>query len=371
MATNKDYDDVFDADVFVRNLVGLPDHIESNIDPRRHAGEMRRIEERITGVEAERQIFICPNCEKGFGLIQNMRKHIKRGVCKKQTHVENRCPKCNKIFSKREYLKRHLVSKHSTNETCGMSTVSVSQCDGCQKTFSSLSNVRKHLKNGSCRQVCCHCSEKIPSRTGIHSHIREHLDSEFLTVPQLKVLRKQLRLLGKKDAVPATVQSVQIPSSSDSSSDLDVSEAANRNEATVPIYDQERTPNFNQTLVRFRIRPVGVEMQDMMKLFSNKRQQFSDNIKNEIKRLRGVKWYLCVNVKMTKYSADGEIKDHASPNFRSTTQRVLKHEEIPSQIDEAYFKVCDSLERFKADGSGWHLDEIVLVEQTVLKYNPL
>ena len=33
--------------------------------------------------------------------------------------------------------------------------------------------------------------------------------------------------------------------------------------------------------------------------------------------------------------------------------------------------MCESLERFKAEGSGWHLDEIVLAEQTILSYNPV
>ena len=91
-----------------------------------------------------------------------------------------------------------------------------------------------------------------------------------------------------------------------------------------------------------------------------------------MKRFRGAKWYVCVTVKMTKFgSTDGEVKDSALPVLRLITQRVLKHDDIPSQIDAAYFKVWESLERFKAEGSGWHLDEIVLAEQTILNYNPL
>ena len=109
----------------------------------------------------------------------------------------------------------------------------------------------------------------------------------------------------------------------------------------------------------------------MMQLFSNRRQQFSDNIKNEMRRFRGAKWFLCVKVKMLKYGADGELKDQAEPSFRSITNSVLRHEEIHNQMDAAYFKICNSLEAFKADGSGWALEEILFVDQTVISWNPL
>ena len=33
--------------------------------------------------------------------------------------------------------------------------------------------------------------------------------------------------------------------------------------------------------------------------------------------------------------------------------------------------MCDSLEKFKADGSGCRLDDILILEQTIIKFNPL
>ncbi|MFI0416583.1 MAG: hypothetical protein ACH255_20895 [Candidatus Thiodiazotropha sp.] len=74
---------------------------------------------------------------------------------------------------------------------------------------------------------------------------------------------------------------------------------------------------------------------------------------------------------MTKYTPDGEVKDQAKPTFRSVSQIVLSHDDIPGQLDAAYFKVCDNLEKFKADGSGWRLDDILILEQTIIKFNPL
>ena len=54
-----------------------------------------------------------------------------------------------------------------------------------------------------------------------------------------------------------------------------------------------------------------------------------------MKRLRGVKWFVVVNVKMTKYSPDGDVKDQSSPSFRSISQTVLRIDEIPNQLDAA------------------------------------
>ena len=203
----------------------------------------------------------------------------------------------------------------------------------------------------------------------MRSHIRGHMNSQFLTVLELRALRKQLKLLksvaGNKGPSSTTACQSNHPhpssSSSSDSSDSDSSDSAESEDRVnhrAPTYDQERSTNFNRTLVRFRIRPAAAEAQDMMGLFSNRRQQLTDNIENEMERFkrnkkerfkRAVKWYVCVKVEMTKYSASGEVKDHASPTFRSASQTVTLPEEKPSQIDAAYFKVCDSLERFKAD----------------------
>ena len=71
----------------------------------------------------------------------------------------------------------------------------------------------------------------------------------------------------------------------------------------------------------------------------------------------------------------------SSPSLWETARYTLKYRlkgplnpkqptNQPTQIDAAYFKCCNSSEVFKVDGSGWRLDEIVLVEQTVLKNNP-
>ena len=105
-----------------------------------------------------------------------------------------------------------------------------------------------------------------------------------------------------------------------------------------------------------------------MAFLANRKQQLTDNIKTEMKRMRNVKWYASVTVKMTKYSPEGDIRDRAQPSFNSVSQTVISYEDIPAQIDAAIFKICDNLEKFSRDGSGWRLDDILLMVQTVLRY---
>ena len=86
-------------------------------------------------------------------------------------------------------------------------------------------------------------------------------------------------------------------------------------------------------------------------------------IKTEILSERAVK-------PKTNQPTDGEVKDQARLTFRSVSQIVLSHDDIPGQLD-AYFKVCDNLQKLKADGAGWRLDDILILEQTIIKFNPL
>ena len=46
-------------------------------------------------------------------------------------------------------------------------------------------------------------------------------------------------------------------------------------------------------------------------------------------------------------------------------------DELNAFIDATYFKTSASLDSFKAKGSGWVLDEIIHLEQIILKYRPL
>lgn len=134
---------------------------------------------------------------------------------------------------------------------------------------------------------------------------------------------------------------------------------------------QERHPFLNGNGVRFVMQPVGAEKYDLLGLFSDRRSQLTKNLRTELSHMRGVKFYCCIKAKMLKYDPEGNIRDQAMPTFRSTAQTILTADGLDDLIDSAYFKISASLDAFKATGSNWVLDEIIQLEQTVLKYRPL
>ena len=74
---------------------------------------------------------------------------------------------------------------------------------------------------------------KFPDRHEMLMHVREHINSEFLTVPQLRALRKQQRKIEKERSGPVLDQTRgPSPVSSGSSSDSEVS-AGSDNESGI------------------------------------------------------------------------------------------------------------------------------------------
>ncbi|MCG7879455.1 MAG: hypothetical protein N0E59_11205 [Candidatus Thiodiazotropha taylori] len=74
---------------------------------------------------------------------------------------------------------------------------------------------------------------------------------------------------------------------------------------------------------------------------------------------------------MARYNSDGELVDQGTPVFRSYTRQVLVPDVIDAQIDEAFFKMLNSLDAFRAEGSSWHIRKIIEMQQTLAKFRPL
>ena len=103
-------------------------------------------------------------------------------------------------------------------------------------------------------------------------HLREHMNQEFLTISQLRALRKQLKYFESKEHTPTPGQSADLtppdrsrnsllsPPSSSSSSDSSDTEEEEVN--------QQRRLNFNGTIVTYTIIPAGAESYDLLQLFS-------------------------------------------------------------------------------------------------------
>lgn len=134
---------------------------------------------------------------------------------------------------------------------------------------------------------------------------------------------------------------------------------------------QSRRSLFQGTLIRYRLQAQQAEQQDLTYFFSNRRQQLKQNILRELSRLKQLKWYAVIKIDMGRYNSDGELVDQGTPVFRSFTKQVLVPDVIDTQIDEAYFKMLNSLDAFRAEGSSWHIRKVIHMEQTLAKFRPL
>ena len=54
---------------------------------------------------------------------------------------------------------------------------------------------------------------------------------------------------------------------------------------------------------------------------------------------------------MGRFNSEGDLVDVAVPTFRSFTKQAITGVVADAQIDEAYFKMLNSLDAFRANGS--------------------
>ena len=207
----------------------------------------------------------------------------------------------------------------------------VHKCCGCSKSFANTSNSKKHTQSGRCKLICEHCLRVMNTLDGMRLNILQHMNHEFLTIPQLRIFRKQLKKIGNANhhhrsgslapgrstapsppvrsglrkrlrkigkhrhrssspvpglstatTPPVLRQSFSSSSSSSSSNSSDIDE-------TDIQTNQQRKENFKGKLVTYIIIPTKAEEYDLLQLFSNKRRQIYTNNTDELNRLKSFK----------------------------------------------------------------------------------
>ena len=370
MADNQDSD--FSDTDFISNLLNCDADQLRAIDN----GVVQKEADRISATVSEkRNNFCCRKCNSKFSRADSLKRHIKEERCSKKSFI---CQNCGKTYSKQGCLNKHTergkcIRPRQSDKTSGDSRNL--SCSTCGTRFSNTGNLNRHLKRNNCGSVkhqsvfeCASCGKKFRSASTLKLHFKTHQQQDQF--PSGNVDNDVSGVAGEDietDDGNGGGDGGGDDDGDDNGSDDDDGDDDVGDEGRV----QSRRTLFNDTLVRYTLRAQRAEQLDVMYFFSNRRNQLRNNIIRELGRFKHLKWYTMLKVDMIKLNSEGEQVDEAKPVFRSFTRQVLDPTSIDSQIDEAYFKMLNSLDTFKSEGSGWMIRKVLYMEQTIAKYSPL
>ena len=105
-------------------------------------------------------------------------------------------------------------------------------------------------------------------------------------------------------------------------------------------------------------------------LYKKKRQLFK-KIYKHYKKHGGIKFQISLNVKLGKYKITTEEYHEICPWFQSCIERIFSSHYIHRKIEECLRTILAFYDNFLQMGSGWFLEEILMVRLDIYKYNPL
>lgn len=319
---------------------------------------------RISACSKEKEKDLkCNKCGVGFSHAKSLSRHLKNG-CSKQQFI---CSDCGKTYEKKAYLTRHRELGKCVRPR--QSTVAAESsrsltCSKCGTSFSKKNNLTKHMKKANCGSnkhtaifECQRCNKKFSSAGTLKLHSRTHgyESSSSGNCQRIHVSRERNDTDGSDHG------------DDDYNDDGDDENVDDSDDGKA----QSRQLLFQDSLVRYTLKAERAEQQDLMYFFSNRRPQLRNNLLRELRRFKQLKWYVVLKLDMVRYNSDGEQVDEGTPVFRSFTRQVMDAEAIDSQLDEAFFKMLNSVDSFRAEGSGWMIRKVINMKQSITKFSPL
>ena len=107
--------------------------------------------------------------------------------------------------------------------------------------------------------------------------------------------------------------------------------------------------------------PEGVQKNDFLQLFSDRKEDFAEYLENETKGTNAVKWHMNCVIQFVKYDKNGNKQD--TTGF-FTSRCVIKfsgedQDMLNASIDLSYLKMYTDCQEFQKEESGWAVDEVL------------
>ena len=284
--------------------------------------EMIREVERI-----ERKKFLCDLCNRSY----RHRSHLTRHKLSHTFHVQ--CPVCLRQFRRNDVLKRHMKTIHGFNKHAF-------PCNHCTNVYDTYDELFTHV---------------------VDRHPLNQNNQQQATTSEATTEPSDLQI---PSATHQSTSTSQLPSA--------MRPNATQSSSNQPIDKKSNTSNaLNRAVEIMQIEPQGSEQFDLLAFLANTRSQIRDYLLSRLSSQRSVKWYLCIQIELERFSVN-EDNIRSRPHFRSRTFIVLNQDTYNEHdLNEALQKIVESLEKFMREGSGWVMKQVLHLEVHTVRYSPL
>ena len=115
---------------------------------------------------------------------------------------------------------------------------------------------------------------------------------------------------------------------------------------------------------------VAAEALDLQVALHDHRTEVMDALAVELLEKRGIKFYLSVELRMSRFDVDGSVHN-ATPTLRSDIITIMTVDDIEVAVDAAIACLNRRLDAYMAEGSGWTLDAVLVITVHIAAYQPL
>ena len=156
---------------------------------------------------------------------------------------------------------------------------------------------------------CSLCPKKFKHKKNLNRHLRN--------AHHIEARAKRPRKAGEKENTPPAKK--QKTKDQMGGGEVDENEEENEEEKTGDHTGVESAIGDN--LKVYKMAPNKNEKYDLSLTLQRKKRYITRNLQKELQKKKGIKWFLCAQVKMVKTSVDGD--EFSSPHFRSLSITTL------------------------------------------------
>ena len=103
-----------------------------------HSTVNRNLPAAIQELRVNEEEWKCKMCGQSFYSELEIEKHLQKRNCSKDDAIKHYCQFCEKSYTEKHNLTKHIKNKHTVNENV--------TCSKCGKTFQQKSSLTRHTK---------------------------------------------------------------------------------------------------------------------------------------------------------------------------------------------------------------------------------